>query len=94
MTEIILKVAIATVGITQLIKNLIPVELPTTVAKPVFTVLTIMVGTGIWFLQTKFPIDAIIAISGATIFYDTIYKRFEGLFKNEPTVQTPTDSLR
>ena len=94
MTETILKVAIATVGITQLIKNLIPVQLPSKVAKPVFTVLTIMVGTGIWFLSQKFPIDAIIAVSGATIFYDTIYKRFEGLFKNESTVQTSADSTR
>lgn len=78
-TTAILKVAVATVGVTQLLKNLIGKG-----GKTSWTIITILAGIGITAIQCLLPsivMDGIIAISGATIFYDTIYKTFEGIFK-------------
>lgn len=77
--ESITKVAIATVGVTQILKNVIPLK----VGK-LWTLFTILVGVGITVIQCLCPsvvMDSTIAISGATIFYDTIYQSFEKLFK-------------
>lgn len=77
--ESITKVAIATVGVTQMLKNIIPLK----VGK-LWTFVTILVGVGISAMQCLCPsvvMDSTIAISGATIFYDTIYQSFEKLFK-------------
>lgn len=78
-TAAILKVAVATVGVTQLLKNLIGKG-----GKVVWTIATILVGTGISVMQCLCPsvvMDSTIAISGASIFYDTIYQTFEKIFK-------------
>lgn len=80
-TESITKVALATVGVTQILKNLIPFK-----AGKIWTLFTILVGIGITAIQCLCPsvvMDSTIAISGATIFYDTIYQSFEKLFKKE-----------
>ena len=77
--ESITKVAIATVGVTQMLKNILPLK----VGK-LWTIITILVGVGITVMQCLCPsvvMDSTIAISGATIFYDTIYQSFEKLFK-------------
>ena len=77
--ESITKVAIATVGVTQMLKNILPLK----VGK-LWTIITILVGVGISAIQRLCPsivMDSTIAISGATIFYDTIYQSFEKLFK-------------
>lgn len=78
-TAAIVKVAVATVGVTQLFKNLIGKG-----GKVLWTTITILVGIGILVIQCLCPpvvMDGIIAISGATIFYDTIYQTFEKIFK-------------
>lgn len=78
-TAAILKVAVATVGVTQLLKNLIGKG-----GKVTWTIATILVGVGISVMQCLCPsvvMDATIAISGASIFYDTIYQTFEKIFK-------------
>lgn len=78
-TSAIVKVAVATVGVTQLLKNLIGKG-----GKVVWTIATILCGIGITIIQCLCPavvMDGIIAVSGATIFYDTIYKTFEKIFK-------------
>lgn len=80
-TSAIIKVAVATVGVTQLLKNLIGKG-----GKTLWTIVTILVGTGITIIQCLCPaiiMDGIIAVAGATVFYDTIYKSFEKLFKKE-----------
>lgn len=78
-TTAIIKVAVATVGVTQLLKNLICKG-----GKALWTIITILVGVGTSAIQCLCPsvvMDAIIAISGATVFYDTIYQTFEKIFK-------------
>lgn len=78
-TAAIVKVAVATVGVTQLLKNLIPVK-----KGWMWTIITVIVGIGISAAQYLCPawvVDTIIAVSGATIFYDTIYQTFEKIFK-------------
>lgn len=77
-TAAIIKVAVATVGVTQLLKNLIGKG-----GKAVWTTATILVGAGTSVIQCLCPaviMDSIIAVSGATVFYDTIYKSFEKIF--------------
>lgn len=83
-TAAIIKVAVATVGVTQLLKNLIDKG-----GKVVWTIVTILVGVGISVIQCLCPstvMDSTIAISGASIFYDTIYKSFEKIFKHDGTI--------
>lgn len=78
-TTAICKAALATVGVVRLIKNLIPKTLP----KWLWSILTIIIGSGICVVQYLCPawvMDAVITVSGATVFYDTIYKGFEKLF--------------
>lgn len=83
-TAAIVKAAVATVGVTQLLKNLIGKG-----GKVVWTVVTILVGVGISVIQCLCPatvMDSTIAISGASIFYDTIYKSFEKIFKHDSAI--------
>lgn len=78
-TTAIVKVAVATVGVTQLLKSLIPVK-----KGWIWAIITVIVGVGISAAQYLCPagvVDTIIAVSGATIFYDTIYQTFEKIFK-------------
>lgn len=78
-TAAIFKAAVAIVGIVQLLKNLIGKG-----GKVTWTITTILVGTGISVIQYLCPsvvMDSIIAVSGASVFYDTIYKTFEKMFK-------------
>lgn len=85
-TTAIIKVAVATVGVVQLLKNLIGKG-----GKVVWTIVTILCGTGITVVQCLCPavvMDGVIAVAGATVFYDTIYKTFEKIFShfNMPNV--------
>ena len=75
----VLKLALATVGVTQIIKNLIPEGKGN---KVVWTLVALIVGTVIGLIQTytQVNLDIVIGVCGATIFYDTIYKRFERMF--------------
>jgi hypothetical protein len=80
-TAIIVKVAVATVGVVQLIKNLINKG-----NKLIWTLVTIGVGFGMTALQYLAPtwvMDGAIIVSGASLFYDTIYQTFEKIFKKE-----------
>lgn len=78
-TAAIIKVAVATVGVTQLLKNLIGKG-----GKRIWTTATILVGVVIVAIQYLCPplvMDGVIAVAGATVFYDTIYKTFEKMFQ-------------
>ena len=90
-TAAIIKVAVATVGVTQLLKNLIGKG-----GKIIWTIVTILVGIGISVMQYLCPsvvMDSTIAISGASIFYDTIYKSFEKIFKHDDAVPKHDDAV-
>lgn len=78
-TAAIVKAAVATVGVVQLLKNFIGKG-----GKIVWTIVTLLCGTGITALQYLCPVwvmDSIIVIAGASLFYDTIYQTFEKIFK-------------
>ncbi len=50
-----------------------------------WTLITILVGAGVTFAAFYLPEEilyGIVGVSGATIFYDAIYKRFKELFTN------------
>lgn len=73
-------VALATVGTTEVIKNLIQKG-----GKRVWTIATMIVGilmTVIAFYLPEKVLYGIVGVSGATIFYDTIFKAFGKLFES------------
>lgn len=78
--EFIFKGALSIVGTVQLLKQFIPCK-----KGWVWTIITILVGFGICLMQSRFPhvAEPIVVVTGATIFYDTIYQSFEKLFKKE-----------
>ena len=74
-------VALATVGTTEILKNLIQKG-----GKRVWTLITVVVGVGMSFIAFYLPakvLYGIIGVSGATVFYDTIYKTFQKIFQKE-----------
>lgn len=78
--EFIFKGALSIVGTVQLLKQFIPCK-----KGWVWTIITILVGSGICLMQSRFPrvAEPIVMVTGATIFYDTIYQSFEKIFKRE-----------
>lgn len=79
MTEIIFKIALATVGVTEVIKNLIQKG-----GKKVWTLITLFVGSVMTVVAIYCPevvLTGIVAVSGAVIFYDTIFKTFKKFFE-------------
>ena len=76
-TEILLWSMVAIVGTVGVLKNLIKKG-----GRKVWTVITIIVGVIVAYLAMKLPIKALqvwVAVTGATLFYDTIFKAFEKL---------------
>lgn len=73
-------VALSTVGVTELLKNIIQKG-----GRRIWTLATIFVGVGMTFVALFLPekvLYCIISVSGATVFYDTIYKSFKKFFEN------------
>ena len=71
-------VALATVGTTEILKNLSQKG-----GKRVWTLVTIVVGVGMTFIAFYLPekvLYGIIGVSGATVFYDTVFKTFQKIF--------------
>ena len=74
-------IALSTVGVTELIKNFIQKG-----GKRVWTLTTICVGVLMSLVAFYLPekvIYCIIGVSGASVFYDTVYKSFEKFFKKD-----------
>ena len=78
--EFIFKGTLSIVGTVQLLKQFIPCK-----KGWIWTIITIFVGFGICLIQSRFPhvAEPIVVVTGATIFYDTIYQSFEKIFKRE-----------
>lgn len=73
-------VALATVGVTEIIKNLIQKG-----GRRIWTAVTMVVGSVIVIAAVFLPeqvLYGIVGVSGATVFYDTIYKSFSRMFRN------------
>ena len=74
----IAEVALATVGVTELIKNFVGKG-----GKKVWSLITILVGAGMSAIGVFCPepvLQCIVGVSGAVVFYDTIFKAFQKLF--------------
>ena len=68
-------------GVTEIIKNLIQKG-----GKRVWTLVTLVVGVGMSFIAFYLPekvLYGIIGVSGATVFYDTIFKTFQKIFEKK-----------
>ena len=79
MTILILKIALATVGTTEVIKNFIQKG-----GKRVWTLVSLIVGAGMTAIAIYCPenlLTGIVAVSGAVVFYDTIFKAFQKFFE-------------
>lgn len=73
-------IAVSTVGVTEVIKNLIQKG-----GKRIWTLATIIVGALMTLVASFLPESVMygtVAVSGATIFYDTIFKAFQKLFES------------
>lgn len=78
--SVLILVALSTVGVTEILKNLIQKG-----GKRIWTLATIVVGavmTVVALFLPKEVLYGVIAVSGATIFYDTVYKSFQKVFEN------------
>ena len=68
-------------GVTEIIKNLIQKG-----GKRIWTLITLLVGVGMSFIAFYLPekvLYGIIGVSGATVFYDTIFKTFQKIFEKK-----------
>ena len=74
-------IALSTVGVTEIIKNLVQKG-----GKRIWTLATIVVGIGMTFVAFFLPetvMYGIIGVSGATVFYDTVFKTFQNIFESK-----------
>lgn len=72
------EIALATVGTTEVIKNLVQKG-----GKRVWTLATLGVGAAMVAAAEFLPetvLHGIVAVSGAVVFYDTIFKAFKKIF--------------
>ena len=72
-----INLAMAIVGTTQIIKNLIPWK----GSRVVWTIVTIAVGIALTLLMHMSLVEGIVSTCAATLFYDNVYKFFEHLFE-------------
>lgn len=75
-TEDLIKSALTIVGITQMLKSFIPIK-----KGWIWTIITVVIGIGVAFIPPQF-LSPILAIAGASLFYDTIFQTFEKVFKH------------
>ena len=78
-TSILVWTMVAIVGTVGVIKNLVGKG-----SKRVWTIVTVVVGIGVAIAAMYLPIKALqvwVAVTGATLFYDTIFKAFQKLIE-------------
>ena len=78
-TEILIWTMVAITGTVGVIKNFIDKG-----GKRVWTVVTLVVGAGVAIAAMYLPLKALqvwVAVTGATLFYDTIFKSFQKLIE-------------
>lgn len=89
-TDVLVWTMVAIVGTVGVLKNFIPYG-----GKKVWTLITLVVGTGIAILAMYIPIKALqvwVAVTGATLFYDTIFKSFQKLVESFSKIGVKKDS--
>lgn len=78
-TEVLLWSMVAIVGTVGVIKNLVDKG-----GKKVWTLITLAVGIGVAIAAMYLPVKALqawVAVTGATLFYDTIFKTFQKMIE-------------
>lgn len=78
-TELLLWTMIAIVGTVGVVKNFTDKG-----GRKIWTLITIIIGIGVAVCAMKLPISALqvwVAVTGATLFYDTIFKSFQKLIE-------------
>ncbi len=78
-TDIVLWTMVAIVGTVGVIKNFVNKG-----NRQIWTILTIVVGVVIAVAAMYLPIKALqvwVAVTGATLFYDTVFKSFQGFIE-------------
>ena len=78
-SELLIWTMVAIVGTVGVIKNLVGKG-----GKRVWTLVTLVVGTGVAIAALYLPLKVIqvwVAVTGATLFYDTIFKAFQKLIQ-------------
>ena len=78
-SELLIWTMVAIVGTVGVVKNLIGKG-----GKRVWTIATIAIGIGVSIAALNLPLRVIqvwVAVTGATLFYDTIYKAFQKLIE-------------
>lgn len=78
-TELLIWTMIAIVGTIGVLKNFVNVG-----GKRLWTLITLVVGAGIAIAAIYLPIKVIqvwVAVTGATLFYDTIFKAFQKMIE-------------
>ena len=84
--EEVVKIAISIIGITELIKHYCAKIVPDRHKSVIFTTLTLVIGTVVYFIRQRFDLDfdCILAIAVATLSYDSAKSIFYSiLHKNE-----------
>ena len=79
-TELLLWTMVAIVGTVGVLKNLINKG-----GRVVWTIVTIIVGVGVAIAAMYLPLKVLqvwVAVTGATLFYDTIFKAFQRLIEH------------
>lgn len=78
-SELLIWTMVAIVGTVGVIKNLVGKG-----GKRVWTLVTLVVGAGVAIAALYLPLKAMqvwVAVTGATLFYDTIFKAFQKLIQ-------------
>lgn len=78
-TELLVWTMVCIVGTVGVVKNFISSE---KLGRRFWSLITLVIGSGIAFVATKMPIVVLqvwVAVTGATLFYDTIFKAFQKL---------------
>lgn len=78
-SELLIWTMVSIVGTVGVIKNLIGKG-----GRKLWTILTVLIGIGVAFVATKLPLKYLqvwVAVTGATLFYDTIFKSFQKLIE-------------
>jgi uncharacterized membrane protein HdeD (DUF308 family) len=74
----IFEIALATVGVTEIVKNFFSKG-----GKKLWSLITLIVGACVSCVAVFCPenvLHSIVGVSGAVVFYDTIFKYFKKLF--------------
>jgi len=82
--EAIIEIAVATLGLTEAIKNFVSVKHK--YAKKIYAAMSLIVGTIVVYIKWKLPESVmlgIIGVSMATEFYDTIYSGIEDFIRSK-----------